>query len=124
MSNKVWQVLANFKIVHQGNAAGNYVIKLKDIKVTNGGVVKKVIYQSQPGQSAQDLPNARWYDPLTGRFAQADSIVPGGVQGLDRYAYVRNSPLNFTDPSGHRACSGEEECKEMGITPFVRRTSS
>lgn len=45
--------------------------------------------------------NARWYDPALGRFAQADSIIPPGVQGLDRYAYVNNSPLNYTDPSGH-----------------------
>lgn len=45
--------------------------------------------------------NARWYDPALGRFAQADTIVPGGVQGLDRYAYVNNSPLNYVDPSGH-----------------------
>ena len=34
-------------------------------------------------------------------MAQADTIVPGGVQGLDRYAYVNNSPLNYVDPSGH-----------------------
>ena len=45
--------------------------------------------------------NARWYDPALGRFAQADSIVPGGVQGLDRYAYVGNNPIVYTDPSGH-----------------------
>ncbi len=45
--------------------------------------------------------NARWYDPGLGRFTQADTIIPGGVQGLDRYAYVNNSPLKYTDPSGH-----------------------
>ncbi|MBV6395160.1 MAG: hypothetical protein HFACDABA_00731 [Anaerolineales bacterium] len=45
--------------------------------------------------------NARWYDHTTGRFAQADTIVPGGVQGLDRYAYVSNNPIIYTDPSGH-----------------------
>jgi len=45
--------------------------------------------------------NARWYDPSLGRFAQADSIVPGGMQGLDRYAYVNNNPLRYVDPSGH-----------------------
>jgi len=45
--------------------------------------------------------NARWYDNTTGRFAQADTIVSGGVQGLDRYAYVNNSPVNYVDPSGH-----------------------
>ncbi len=51
--------------------------------------------------------NARMYDPAIGRFTSADSIVPGGVQGLDRYAYVNNSPLNFSDPSGHVPCQGE-----------------
>lgn len=47
--------------------------------------------------------NARWYDPYLGRMAQADTIVPAGVQGLDRYAYSNNNPLNYTDPSGHCA---------------------
>jgi RHS repeat-associated protein len=57
--------------------------------------------------------NARWYDPMTGRMAQADTIVPGGVQGLDRYAYVNNSPVRYTDPSGHVPCEdsfSEYEC--------------
>jgi RHS repeat-associated protein len=47
--------------------------------------------------------NARWYDPSLGRFAQADSIVPAGVQGYDRYAYVNNNPIVYNDPSGHAA---------------------
>jgi len=53
--------------------------------------------------------NARWYDPQLGRFAQADTIVPGGAQGLDRYAYVRNNPLKYTDPTGHREYCDEEK---------------
>jgi RHS repeat-associated protein len=51
--------------------------------------------------------NARWYDSSIGRFAQADSIVPGGSQGLDRYAYVKNNPIKHNDPSGH--CVPDEE---------------
>jgi RHS repeat-associated protein len=47
--------------------------------------------------------NARWYDSSLGRFAQADTIVPGGVQGYDRYAYTNNNPIKYTDPSGHES---------------------
>ncbi|MEL7626130.1 MAG: RHS repeat-associated core domain-containing protein [Anaerolineaceae bacterium] len=50
--------------------------------------------------------NARWYDPDIGRFMQADTIVPmasQGTQGFDRYAYVNNNPLRYTDPSGNSA---------------------
>lgn len=56
---------------------------------------------------------ARMYDPSLGRFAQADTIIPGGVQGLDRYAYVNNAPTRFTDPSGHK-CVPVEECGGHG----------
>lgn len=45
--------------------------------------------------------NARFYDPALGRFTSADTIIPGGVQGLDRYAYANNSPIMYIDPSGH-----------------------
>jgi len=48
--------------------------------------------------------NARWYDSSLGRFTSADSITPGGIQGMDRYAYVNNSPVNYVDPSGHLPC--------------------
>lgn len=48
--------------------------------------------------------NARWYDSSLGRFAQADTIVPSGGQGLDRYAYTFNNPIAYNDPSGHKPC--------------------
>jgi RHS repeat-associated protein len=46
---------------------------------------------------------ARWYDSTLGRFAQPDSIVPGAgdPRAWDRYSYVKNNPVNFSDPSGH-----------------------
>ena len=48
----------------------------------------------------------RWYDPALGRFAQADSVGAG-----DRYAYVLNNPLRYTDPSGHRECDDQWGCE-------------
>jgi RHS repeat-associated protein len=41
---------------------------------------------------------ARWYDPGIGRFIQRDRI--GITGGLNVYAYVSNSPLDYVDPDG------------------------
>ena len=47
--------------------------------------------------------NGRVYDPSLGRFMSADPFVQfaESTQGLNRYAYVDNNPLSFTDPSGY-----------------------
>jgi RHS repeat-associated protein len=48
--------------------------------------------------------NARWFDPSLGRFTSPDTIVPTGTQGTqawDRYAFVNNNPVRYTDPTGH-----------------------
>jgi RHS repeat-associated protein len=70
--------------------------------------------------------NARYYDPMLGRFVSADWIVPGApgltvhpfgsvaggtwgkdgggpanAQDLNRYSYALNNPVRNTDPSGH-----------------------
>ncbi len=47
--------------------------------------------------------NARLYDPVLGRFISADTVVPaaGNMQAYNRYAYVLNNPLAYTDPTGH-----------------------
>jgi len=49
--------------------------------------------------------NGRIYDAVLGRFMQADPIIqaPGNSQSYNRYAYVFNNPLSFTDPSGFSA---------------------
>jgi RHS repeat-associated protein len=47
--------------------------------------------------------NGRVYDPKLGRFISADPHVqaPGNTQNLNRYSYVLNNPLSYTDPSGY-----------------------
>ena len=47
--------------------------------------------------------NGRIYDPLLGRFLSADKKItyPSQLRSYDRYAYVLNNPLSFTDPDGY-----------------------
>ena len=55
--------------------------------------------------------NARYYSPLLGRFISADTIVPNPAnpQGLNRFAYASNNPVNRVDPSGHKDCEKSSE---------------
>jgi RHS repeat-associated protein len=44
----------------------------------------------------------RIYDPTLGRFLQADPHIqaPNNSQNYNRYSYVLNNPMSYTDPSG------------------------
>lgn len=46
--------------------------------------------------------NGRIYDQTLGRFLQADPHIqsPSNSQSMNRYSYVLNNPLAYTDPSG------------------------
>jgi RHS repeat-associated protein len=59
--------------------------------------------------------NGRLYDAKLHRFLQPDNHVqdPSNVQNYNRYAYVLNNPLKFTDPSG------ESWLGDNGKTIFV-----
>ncbi|HZO72031.1 MAG TPA: polymorphic toxin-type HINT domain-containing protein, partial [Ktedonobacteraceae bacterium] len=47
-----------------------------------------------------DYYNARYYDPVVGRFISADT-VQGNMAGMDPYDYVGGNPETFTDPTGN-----------------------
>jgi RHS repeat-associated protein len=67
--------------------------------VTNRG------YTGHEGLNYLDLihMNGRVYDPTIGRFLQADPHVqaPNNSQNYNRYSYVLNNPMSYTDPSGY-----------------------
>ncbi len=91
------------------NSAGGLVSELRykpwgETRYSSGTTSTKYQFNGQYSHASDFgllFYNARYYDPTTGRFAQADSIVPGGVQGYDRYAYTFNNPVKYTDPTGH-----------------------
>jgi RHS repeat-associated protein len=56
--------------------------------------------------------NARFYDPLLGRFIQPDTMIPNFASSgsFNRFSYVLNNPIRFNDPSGHDVCDEEGYC--------------
>ncbi|MEA5011859.1 MAG: RHS repeat-associated core domain-containing protein [Angelakisella sp.] len=79
------------------------------IRSTTGTVPTDYGFTGQMAEGEIYYYKARWYDLRLGRFMQADSLVPSmqGIQGFDRYAYVNNNPVKYTDPSGNMLWEGE-----------------
>jgi RHS repeat-associated protein len=100
---------------HQGStsvvtdAVGNKIDELSYLPFgeTRTGIASSVSHrytgQELDGETGLYNYNARLYDPETGRFLTADSIVPDPTnpQSLNRYSYVLNNPTNLIDPTGH-----------------------
>jgi RHS repeat-associated protein len=93
------------------SATGTVISELRykawgEVRYASGTTPTKYTFTGQYSYTADFglmFYNARWYDSSLGRFAQADSIIPQGqgVQAWDRYAYSNNSPIMYSDPSGH-----------------------
>jgi RHS repeat-associated protein len=60
--------------------------------------------------------NGRVYDPVIGRFVSSDPFVDGWAnsQGFNRYAYVKNNPLSWTDPTGFDGVQAKKQ--DLGST--------
>jgi RHS repeat-associated protein len=61
-----------------------------------------------------DYMHARYYSPVLGRFLSVDPVGGriGSSQSWNRYAYVRNNPVNLVDPLG-------EEELEVVVTTAI-----
>lgn len=71
------------------------------------------------GQDVVNM-NARMYDPMLGRFLQADPMIqaPQNLQSWNAYTYVFNNPLTLTDPTGMFSL------RSFLINPFYSATRS
>ena len=67
--------------------------------IASGGIKPQYGYTGRESDATGLIYyRARYYDPTIARFTQRDPIGFGG--GLNPYAYVGNSPLDFVDPFG------------------------
>ena len=69
----------------------------------------RILYTGQQYDqtSGQYYLRARFYNPVLGRFTQEDEYRG---DGLNLYAYCKNNPVVYYDPSGY----GEEKCDKVG----------
>lgn len=84
--------------------------------------------KERDAETGLDDFEARYYSSGFGRFQSADwSAIPapvpyadlGNPQTLNLYAYVKNNPMNFSDPTGHYFCclhiqSGDQHQSSSG----------
>ena len=65
--------------------------------------------------------NERLYDPLLGRMLSPDPYVqnPFFSQDYNRYAYVRNNPLKYTDPTGMTMNPDDDYVWELYLSEVV-----
>ncbi|MGH9928573.1 MAG: RHS repeat-associated core domain-containing protein [Pyrinomonadaceae bacterium] len=71
---------------------------------------QKFTQKERDNETGLDYFGARYYGSTIGRFTSADPgpFVVADPQSWNRYAYVQNNPLKFTDPTGRTlSLSGE-----------------
>jgi RHS repeat-associated protein len=92
-----------------GNVEGVYYYPFGATRQQTGGDCgnHKFTGQEEDSETGLYYYGARYYDPALGRFISADSIVPDytNPQAFNRYSYVLNNPLYYTDPTGQRTYS-------------------
>jgi RHS repeat-associated protein len=67
--------------------------------------------------------NGRIYDPVVARFLSPDPFIdnPLDLQSLNRYTYVNNNPLAYTDPSGYFKIGKFFSRAFGGVQKFLQR---
>jgi RHS repeat-associated protein len=69
---------------------------------------------------------ARYYDPVVGRFVSTDPVGPsaGNVFNFNRYAYANNNPIANTDPTGRQICNYDKGVCEIPPNSFSAGNSN
>ena len=78
----------------------------------NDDVRKQFTSYERDNETGDDFAEARYYNSKLGRFNSVDPLMASAdiesPQTFNRYVYVINNPLNFTDPTGMLAESNQQ----------------
>jgi uncharacterized protein RhaS with RHS repeats len=74
---------------------------------------------------------ARYYDPVIGRFYSNDPVGFRDIHSFNRYAYVNNNPYKYVDPFGMAPNTPmgkrmrQKQCEQRGtcggVTEYARK---
>ena len=138
---------ANGELVGRKDASGTYYYHNDHLGGTHlvtdasGGEVERTRYQPYGGiieggesrnlytgqewdkSTGQYYYGARYYNPTLQRFTQGDTVIPDyyNPQTLNRYSYVNNNPLRYTDSTGNCAW---DACAVEGSTAGIFAVSA
>jgi RHS repeat-associated protein len=86
------------------------------------GVRQKLSGKERDSESGLDFFASRYYSAAMGRFTSPDSFGGRVVnpQTLNLYAYVRNNPLKYIDPTGHVAQDAKKPDKNAHINELPK----
>ena len=88
---------------------------------SSDGVEQKFTGQIRDSETGMDFFLARYYASAVGRFTSPDAPMigsdPEDPQSWNLYSYVRNRPMNATDPTGHHIV----DCMWDGCSPSCGR---
>ena len=84
------------------------------------GIQNRIQYTGQQydQETGQYYLRARYYNPTVGRFTQEDTYRG---DGLNLYAYCKNNPVVYYDPSGHDQLVSPSNGTEMTNTAGVEK---
>jgi RHS repeat-associated protein len=136
VTNELGEVVAEYKYEPFGELAGvneqvqgGEIAPLnhKDMSVADGEMhlgydteETDYLYTGQEFDDESGLMyyNARYYNPVVGRFISRDSYMGeiGDTLSRSRYAYVKNNPYRYVDPTGNVAL-------KQGVEQLVNATN-
>ncbi len=84
-----------------------------------GEVNNRFLYvgQQYDAVTMQYYLRARYYNPVVARFTQEDTYRG---DGLNLYAYCRNNPVGYYDPSGNSPCPNKGGKSKANSNPWTR----
>ncbi len=89
------------------------------LKYNADGVRQKFTGYQKDDESGLDFAEARMYENRHGRFTAVDPLLASGKsaspQTFNRYVYVLNNPLAYTDPNGLQAGTASGKVRKLTV---------